>query len=268
MGVRFLRGSRPAAALPAGVPTCCCAASAGTGGGFRKGLDRAAGTCAGLGSRAAAWARDERKVLRLLRDPVVNAEVFDLRARTQHRARLEGWGRRNFLRSCRQGDTNAETFAPTARYRWICNRRTASEVADPPMGRANAERWVKNAETKNRASPESPDQTARPEVTPGPAAGRGSFGGRPQRMPRQRTSKYRPPRGSAAASTDPPQPAHQQGHDDRRERLRSRPPAGSTPRSSAAPAGSGGGWCRRRCARARSAGSRRGRGRPRCRRRW
>ncbi len=92
--MRWRRGRDLAGALPQGVVDCWCAASAGAGCGLRKGLDRAAGSSVGLGTRAAGRVgrKDLRscvgtpRMLRLLRDPVTNAEAFDLR-----RAKEASW---------------------------------------------------------------------------------------------------------------------------------------------------------------------------------
>ncbi len=223
--LRCSRGSRPSAALQQGVSTCCCAASACAVPGRQKGLDRAAGDGAGLGSRAAARARSGRKVLRWLRDPVENAEAFRL-----GRANEESWvasalGGRTILPLRGPFHANAASLGRSALYRWICNRRSASAVAGPPIGRANAERWVKNAETKNLASRASSDQTPRPETGPRPAAGRGPLGGRPSVSrgsaparpgpPAAAHQRARTPCGSAPARSRHPQAAHHQGHDTR-----------------------------------------------------
>ena len=86
-----------AAALPHGVGHRRCAASAGAGVVSERGLDRAVGGGAGLGSRAAGLARAGRRmlrscaesptILRFLRDPVANAAAFSVDARMQHRGR-------------------------------------------------------------------------------------------------------------------------------------------------------------------------------------
>ncbi|MDR6120007.1 hypothetical protein QE370_003191 [Aeromicrobium sp. SORGH_AS981] len=209
-----------AAALPQGVWVRWCAAAGGLHllvrclgwrwGGLRKGLDRAAGDGAGLGSRAVAWARSGPKILRPRRDPLVNAEALEL------------------------GYANAETYTPAARYRWICSRRTVPAVADPPIGRANAERWIKNAETKNRASPRGRSQTPRPQAAHRPVAGRGPFRRPP---PAKAEAAHQQPQvscGDAPATREPrrhrtsgtraPQAPHQ--HD---QRPAATPPAAQDP---------------------------------------
>ncbi|MDR6119245.1 hypothetical protein QE370_002429 [Aeromicrobium sp. SORGH_AS981] len=92
--LRWLRKSGLGGALAQGDWACWCAASAFAGGGLRKGLDRAAGWRGGSGSRAVA--RVGRKtlrscvggprMLRLLRDPVIDAEAFGLQ-----RTKEESW---------------------------------------------------------------------------------------------------------------------------------------------------------------------------------
>ncbi len=87
-----------------GVSACWCAAAGGLGslvrclgwrwGGLRKGLDRAAGSGGGLGSRAVAFGGrkilrssvEGPRMLRLIRDPVANAGAFGLQ-----RTKEESW---------------------------------------------------------------------------------------------------------------------------------------------------------------------------------
>jgi hypothetical protein len=69
--VRCLRGSGLAAALPARVSSCWCAAAASAGGGLRKGLDRAAGRSAArvLGLRLPLWTQSSAFVRRRSKAP-------------------------------------------------------------------------------------------------------------------------------------------------------------------------------------------------------
>ncbi|ALX03199.1 hypothetical protein AERYTH_00030 [Aeromicrobium erythreum] len=162
-------------------------------------------------TQASAFVCGGTRILRCLRDPVVNAEAFGL------------------------GRANAETFAPTARYRWILNRRSALAVADPPIGRANAESWPENAETKKRASPTGlkPDPETRNR-------GRARCRSRPSRRPPPAPAEaahqqVTTPCGSAPPRSRPPAAARQQGHDPRRQRTSPQRGRDPTPTTSASP---------------------------------
>ncbi len=230
-----------AGALPPGVSSCCCAASAFAGVGLRKGLDRAAGGGAGLGSRAAGLARGGRRmlrscaegpmVLRFLRDPVPNADAFSVDARMQHRGRgLPRGVARFFLlvdRSTRRKNPSRRAPASggsTTSYglrRWRIHRPHASTQDLGP--RTQKRRILRHPQAQA-------SQTPRPEASPRPAAGRGPFGDHPQRGPRQRSSWTRPtagsaparPRrpGSAPATTRPPHAAHRESPRARARRTR------------------------------------------------
>ena len=224
--VRCCRGPVLGGALPQGVSTCRCAASAGAGGGLRKGLDRAAGGGAGLGSRAVT--RVEHQDLRSCVGLQGFCVSYGIPSPTQKRstsgARMKNrgcplrLGGREILPSREPFHAKGESPPRPGRHRWICNRRSVSAVADPPIGRANAEPWPQNAEKKDRASkgelgpgPETRNQPqarcrSRPFRRPAPANGEAAqrqgqtpcgtapAGPRPRR---HRTSEVTTPAGSA-----------------------------------------------------------------------
>ncbi|MDR6119243.1 hypothetical protein QE370_002427 [Aeromicrobium sp. SORGH_AS981] len=213
--VRCRRGSRPAGALPR--PALGWSPQGPRPGGWRRRWSGVSG-CDPRRTPGSAFMRGTPRLLRFLRDPVTNAEAFDLR-----RANEESWvpfalGGREILPSREPFHAKGESPPRPGRHRWICNRRSVSAVADPPIGRANAEPWPQNAEEKDRASkgelgpgPETRNQPqarcrSRPFRRPAPANGEAAqrqgqtpcgtapAGPRPRR---HRTSKVTTPAGSA-----------------------------------------------------------------------
>ncbi len=216
-----------AGALPAGVRTCWCAASAFAGGGPREGLDRqraegrfrVAGS--GLGSRVTHDSSFSRSWATDLRSRVLSVDL-------QPQERSCGWrstdgGRRagRILPSRGTVHSKEESFVtPTQSAPTILHSRvrglTLLRSRRDPVG--NAESLPSRTRTQNLASTPAPAHSPRPRTSSDASRpvealsetrhseGRGSAPVGRDAL-RQRSSKHKPPAA-----------AQQQGHDHRRQR--------------------------------------------------
>jgi hypothetical protein len=197
-----------------------CAGAASTRPALRKGLDRAAGSGGGAGSRAVACVG--RKNLRL-RVPSVDLQPSE--RSTGGRSTADGARRGNDAPFSwtvpREGRSAAHpTPKCTQASSFVRLRLDASALVTGSRSRrrilglphTNADSCV---DPERNPRPESPTQRGRQPP------GRGPFGDRPQHQPRQRASKKRPP-AAAHQQAQTPAAAHQQ--DERKPHQDATPP--------------------------------------------
>ena len=195
--------ARPAAAPPARLSSCWCAASARAGGGLRKGprpggWQRRWSGVSGCGL-VLGWTQDPAFVCGRVEDAAFASGSRRERRSVRPRARVDeaSWvpfalGRREVLPS--RGPFHA---------------KEESLPAPSPRGRTHEEPWPQDAEKKNRASPTSPSQTPRPRAAPRSAAGRGPFRRPTPAKAEAAQRRAQTPAANAPAGRDPLEAAQQ-----------------------------------------------------------